>query len=266
MPSSVYHYTSLQGLLGIIQPKKLEFHGSRYDSLNDPLDCTFAKQIVLPKILAELEKDKKLSEKEKEYVELFPYIVCFSENYDDENMWKHYGSQICLELDNNIIKTFYEYPFHNDFIHYNKCVYCNEDELDKTFLSKCEHLNFDFDNIPVTAQIAMGFIKRDAFKRENEWRIICFDAMGFTSSNDEKDYCSFTDCEIPNDVFSYIRGKDIVLYKKICLPQKALKGIIINETDPTHYIITKNHINLILTQNIYPIEKIYVRQSKRYPL
>lgn len=228
MPNFVYHYTSLQALLGIIQSHKLEFHGSRYDTMNDPTDCTFASEFVMPKIMTALEGSD-LSDKQKEFVEMFPYIVSFSEKKDDDLMWRHYGSQVCLELDSKIVRNEIECLCgKGEFIYYNKCEYCNDLNVDEAFELLVNRLkDFSTDNVPTDAQIAMAFIKRDAFKREEEWRIIWLDAMGLIASGMNNGNCNIFDCEIPNGVSSYIRGNDIVLYKKFYLPAKALKGIIL---------------------------------------
>lgn len=38
MQENVFHYTSYQALLGIIQKNEIIFHGSRHDCMNDPND------------------------------------------------------------------------------------------------------------------------------------------------------------------------------------------------------------------------------------
>lgn len=110
MPEFIYHYTSYRALLGIINKDELVFHGSRYDCMNDPNDCTFASRIVLPQVLQSIENDPHFTSKEKDFIEAFPYVVSFSENEDEESMWHHYGSQICLCLSVKDIKDGLEKP------------------------------------------------------------------------------------------------------------------------------------------------------------
>lgn len=44
----LYHYTSLDALTGIVQKGGLCIRGTRYDSMNDPMDCKYAEETVLP--------------------------------------------------------------------------------------------------------------------------------------------------------------------------------------------------------------------------
>ena len=45
---NVYHYTSLDAVRGILRDKDICFWGTRYDSLNDPTDCAYAEEDILP--------------------------------------------------------------------------------------------------------------------------------------------------------------------------------------------------------------------------
>lgn len=69
MPEYVYHYTSLDALLGILRKEEkrdttckvkcsssLVFWGSRYDCMNDSQDYLFASRVVLPKNLKSIEQ------------------------------------------------------------------------------------------------------------------------------------------------------------------------------------------------------------------
>ena len=260
-PSHLYHYTSLQALTGIIQKRKLLFRGTRYDSMNDPVDYTFAADVVIPKVLLALGKEKNLNEEDTDYSEMYPYIVSFSENKDDELMWKHYGSDVSLEID-----TSYFYPKYdiNDKIKFffDKCVYANEEELITAFITKWQE-SIPFTNIPAIVQYACVYIKRDAFRRENEWRIFAADYRTGLMRKDG----TFYETEMPMDVkVSMIRGKDIILYKEFEFPMEALTGIIINDNNPSHFHKVKKHIQLLLIANGFPFEKIQIRQTNRYPL
>lgn len=260
-PSHLYHYTSLQALIGIIQKKKLLFRGTRYDSMNDPVDYTFAADVVIPKLLSVLEKEKKLNDEETDYCEMYPYTVSFSENKDDESMWKHYGSDVSLEIDTS---TFYPKYDINEKIKFffDKCIYVNEEQLETAFITKWQE-SLQFTNIPAIVQYACVYIKRDAFQREKEWRIFTADYRTGLMGKDGV----FYETEIPQDVkVSMIREKDIILYKEFEFPMEALTGIIINDNDPFHFHKVKKHIQLLLISNGFPPGKIKIRQTCNYPL
>lgn len=260
-PSRLFHYTSLQALTGIIQKGKLLFRGTRYDSMNDPVDYSFAAEVVIPKVLSELEKDSALKDEETDYCEMYPYTVSFSENKDDESMWRHYGSEVSLEIDSS-----YFYPLYNVDerikFYFDKCTYVNEEEIDSAFIKKWQE-SIPFTNIPSIAQYACVFIKRDAFQREKEWRLFAADyKTGIMRGNG-----IFCNTEIPQHVkISTIRDKDIILFKEFVLPKEALTGIVINDINPSHFHKVKKHIQLLLIANEFPFEKISIRQTSNYPL
>ena len=74
MQERIYHYTSLDALVGILKKEiddssgkrekqnSLTFWGSRYDCMNDPQDYLFASKVVLPKILKAFELREDISE------------------------------------------------------------------------------------------------------------------------------------------------------------------------------------------------------------
>ena len=260
-PNSLYHYTDLNALKGIIKEKKLVFWGTRFDSMNDPLDYTFAANIIIPKILSYLNQLQGLKDEETDYNEMYPYSVSFSENEDDESMWTHYGSEVALEID-----TRFFYPLYNlnETIKFwfDKCLYVNEVDITDEFINSCLN-DFPSDNIPSRVQYASAFIKRDAFARENEWRMF--------SADYKTGYCdadgTFYRTEIPNGIkVATVRDKDLILYKEFELPSEALKGIIINDCDVSHFHKVKSHIQLLLKANGFSSEKINIRQTKNYPL
>lgn len=123
----VYHYTTLGGLMGILRNNYLEFHGSRYDSMNDPDDYIFARDIVMPKIKASFEGIDIPAEQTEDFAH-YPYIVSLSEEEDDPFMWEHYGSKVCLKIDRNVIKSYSTNKEKNLLYYFNKCSYIREKE------------------------------------------------------------------------------------------------------------------------------------------
>ena len=275
MPKYVYHYTSLEALVGILKKEEfkdsagkpnsknaLVFWGSRYDCMNDPQDYLFASQIVLPKIMKSLEQREDIAEDLKENNDAYPYIVSFSENEDDESMWIHYNAEVCLKIDtqylspwiteDSVIKGFW-----------GECVYTKEQDIDESFFESWRKSLQYIENIPSMARHACVYIKRDAFKKEREWRLYLSDeTLPHVRSNGDCYYI-----EQPQDVkVKFVRDNDIVFYKEFWIDARALKGIIINDTDFEHFHSSKKHIEILLqSRGFYP-EDILIEQTSRYPL
>lgn len=274
MPDRVYHYTSLDALVGILNKEVsktssrgknsrfLTFWGSRYDCMNDPQDYLFASKVVLPKILKSIEQCEDIDDIFKENNEEFPYIVSFSENRDDESMWNHYKADVCLEIDTQYLSPWIQ---DNEIIRgfWGQCHYAKEEEIDRTFFEVWKRSLQHIENIPSMARHACVYIKRDAFKREKEWRLyIADECLSHIRANGD----AFR-TEQPQDVkIKCVRNKDIVFYKEFQIDAKALKAIIVNDTNWEHYQQVKKHIEvLLMSSGLFP-EDIRIEQTSRYPL
>lgn len=258
-PKHLYHYTSLGALIGIIQSNKLVFRGTRYDSMNDPTDYIFAANTAIPKVLQELKQISNLTEEEKDYCEMYPYTVSFTENCDDGFMWKHYGSEVSLEICIDAFYPTYKVDEKVKFF-FDKCIYTNEEELNDAFIKKWKE-SIETNNLTEIAQYACVYIKRDAFRREKEWRMYSADYKTATVNG------KYFATEMPVDIkVAKVREKDIILYKEFILPSTALTGIIVNDNDPAHFSKVKKHIQLLLQQNKFSLDNITIRQTKNYPL
>lgn len=275
MPEYVYHYTKLDALMGIlkreeikesIEKKKLVnslvFWGTRYDCMNDPQDYLFASQVVLPKVMKSIEQREDITEDLKENNDAYPYIVSFSENEDDDSMWKHYNAEVCLKIDTSylspwivvdgVIKGFW-----------GKCIYAKEQDIDESFFESWRNSLQYIENIPSMARHACVFIKRYAFRSEKEWRLYLADE---TSSHYRADGTSYH-AEQPQDVkIKFVRDNDIIFYKEFRINAEALKGIIINDTDYEHYHKVKKHIELLLSSRGFDSKNILIEQTSKYPL
>lgn len=275
MSQCVYHYTSLEALIGILKKDEtkdstgktifrnsLVFWGSRYDCMNDPQDYLFASKVVLPKMLKLLETREDINDTLKENNDAFPYVVSFSENRDDESMWKCYNADVCLEIDTQFLSPW----VHDKGIikgFFGKCCYANENEIDEVFIKAWQESLQYIEIIPSMARHACVYIKRDAFKQENEWRLYLADeCLPHIRENGDTYYI-----EQPQDVkIKFIRNKDIVFYKEFVIQAKALKGIIVNDTDWEHFKKVKKHLEILLmSRGFYP-EDIKIEQTSRYPL
>lgn len=275
MPDRVYHYTSIDALVGILKKEEIEvssgkkkyqssltFWGSRYDCMNDPQDYLFASKVVLPKILKTIEQCKEISEDLKEDNDAFPYIVSFSEKRDDDSMWKHYKAEVCLEIDTRYLSPWIQ---ENGTIKgfWGKCVYAKEQDIDESFFESWQKSLQYIENIPSMARHACVYIKRDAFKQEQEWRLYLADEfLPHIKANGEIYYT-----EQPQDIkVKFVREKDIVFYKEFRIEAKALKAIIVNDTDWEHFHKVKKHIEVLLMDRGFFPEDILIEQTSRYPL
>lgn len=133
---SFYHYTSPEGLLGILQPDKTLLWFSQYNNLNDSSEGTHIVDIykdTLEDLLNEKEIDKSfydiISDCEPLTIKSFcnpsrngldpegcslttfnTYICCFSKKPDSIDMWRHYIKNntcngFCIELHRNYSMT-----------------------------------------------------------------------------------------------------------------------------------------------------------------
>lgn len=112
---TIYHYTSPQGLLGILENKEITFWFSRYDCMNDisegknvleiykdvceelinekNMDNDFVKaikgiEVDEKELFVTYSKDNKMFNAKSSYAE--KYICCFSKNQDSLPMWNYY--------------------------------------------------------------------------------------------------------------------------------------------------------------------------------
>ena len=113
------------------------------------------------------------------------------------------------------------------------------------------------------ARHASVFIKRKAFDRENEWRLYMADEKLPKFMNNGNSY--YVEC--PQEIkVKFVRNKDIVFYKEFRVNSKALKGIIVNDTDWEHFQKVKKHIEILLESRGFPSKDIAIEQTDRYPL
>lgn len=240
----------------------LTFWGSRYDCMNDPQDFTFASMVVLPKIKKALEGRNDIAEEHKEANDGFPYIVSFSENKDDESMWRHYHAEVCLELDTQYLSPWIvEDGRIKGF--WGKCIYAKENEIDDKFFKAWRDSLQYIENIYSMAQHACVYIKRKAFEREKEWRLYLADEILPHVNLDGKCYYA----EQPQEVkVKCIRDNDLIFYKEFKINYKALTRIIINDIDWNHFQRVKKHIQLLLESKGFGSNDIIIEQTDRYPL
>lgn len=253
---SIYHYTSLDAAIKILQKEHICFWGTRYDSMNDPTDSIYARDVVIPLFKRTIEESN-LDDYDKDDSEAFSYIVSFSQKEDDFYMWRTYKADVALEFNRDIIKEYIDKDKSPSFIYFDDCDYPEDEEgLHRAFIDKLNTLN-QGQGAMLAARHAVAFIKRPEFKDENEVRLVTFDHEGMSIS---EDHC--IEHEIPDNVgVKMIRNKDLVLYKEFHLPKNALTGIIINTNGDEHYKSVKKHIELWLLQQGYKHD-IKIRRTR----
>lgn len=99
-PKLLYHYTNAQGLLGMLNSKRLWASNSRF--MNDPTEIKYATRLAREVILEEMENDsspatKKLRDEIISILgnydqEAIVYITCFCCDGDLLSQWRGYGS------------------------------------------------------------------------------------------------------------------------------------------------------------------------------
>jgi hypothetical protein len=258
---NLYHYTNLDSAIKIIGANGLCFHGSRYDSMNDPTDFIYARDVIIP-----LLQEKGIEAENG----LFPYIVSFCKNEDDFLMWRLYNSNVALVVESETFPKILDKEEEiSETIVHGDVHYAVKDEI----VDVCERLvanpkiefindpqaNFYFNCIP--------FIKNTSYKEENEYRMVRYDyiQMHFSKDPNEKDGIKITEKEIPNGVFVRdVKDNDIRLYSNFNLPKEALKGIIFNTHDDALFEKQEEHMKVLLESYGYDSDKIEITKTKSF--
>lgn len=137
-PNKLYHYTSLQGLMGIVKSNSLWLSEARF--LNDSLEIEHGLDIIKANISqvshdfpTKFSKDvlnnvnNKLSNRQYSY-----YIASFSEETDSLNQWRPYsnnGDGVCIVFNRDKNNYFEDlFKFENCNISLQKVIYFDEDK------------------------------------------------------------------------------------------------------------------------------------------
>lgn len=174
-PKELYHYTSLDTLLGMINNQEIWM--THINFMNDKHEYRHALHIINEMTLDSLD-----SYKIKDIETRFDPFCSFSFSEDPNllSQWRGYCSKnigICLGFDPKILFT-------NNLSYLYKCVYDND--LKKEILQKItnisiqncfssksqEETNSILKNNNSLTKIACATFKDKSFKEENEWRIL----------------------------------------------------------------------------------------------
>ena len=263
----LYHYTSLKSAINIIR-NDLCFWGFRYDTMNDPTDFVFARDLVIPKILEE-----KPEYSEENDFNVYPYIVSFCMERDHDIMWRLYHGEVALviESDKFPIDDWQKEGDIANNIGYNEVIYATEETIEEAARQLYENrIGIFQDDILTEYQLYVTpFIKHKAYEIEREYRLtrLDYDSIKFShnAENPKKPY--FYEGEIPKGI-KCLGEKDGLLrfYKEFQLPKECLVGLILHTFDDKKFQIQKQHFELWLQQNEFPVENIKIEQSRSYPV
>lgn len=264
--SLIYHYTSMEALRGILRENELCFWGTRYDSMNDPTEHIYAKDVLLPML------SNYFDEEEIKETEIYPYVVSFCKKNDDFIMWRMYKAEVALILDYNTINKWVEENLNwkdkEKSFYFGECKYpeTNEDVI-QYYIELCEwnRKRGDESTDEITALELTTFIKRKEFKNENEIRLFTCDYNLPTTNYNEQNPTEpiIQNEERARDInVKTVRNKDFILYKEFHLPTEALKGIILNCEKGTQFDKIKKHIQAWLYQLKYDIKSIDIRHTQ----
>lgn len=263
---NLYHYTCFEALIGILKKGYLCFWGSRYDSMNDPTEVLYAKEIVLPALINSLKgTDREWETKDVE--DVYAYIVSFSRKEDDFNMWRLYNAEVALVIDSDALseaKIGTDGEKHNELssqlVSVKEVKYANDENVPQVAVE----LFYDSDNRYETSIErfcceVFPYIKNEAYSIEEEVRMVCLDYNGATASYNNGEPLT-VDVEMPRDV--KCRGSrkgSILLYKEFLVKKEALKKIVVRTHDENYFEKVKKQLRVLLVSNGYkanlPIER-----------
>ncbi len=201
----LFHYTSLEGLRGIVSNRSLWLTHINY--LNDPNELEYGRKLILDvcdklkkgneKLIKEIKKQLKWRFNGRDYC---PFIACFCEDGNLLSQWRSYagnGEGYSLEFDFNndtsISKRESGIDDGKEYFILRKIIYKKDDQIDlvKTYLElvlksadkffdemKGQKIQEDVREISMASEISnvlfdmLFSFKNDVFKEEKEWRLV----------------------------------------------------------------------------------------------
>lgn len=188
VPSRLYHYTSQEGLLGILSSKTL--WATRIQYLNDSTEFAYTLALLTKEFDLQLQKplEKRFTldpiRKALEDLRLIPiYVACFSEKQDDLSQWRGYcpgGGGFSIGFDSNqLVKAArrrtpsFMAPCVYDFYRQSQLVeqlvdrFIKQSMIEGVDAKKKVAWDFTADCVFLAC-----FLKHPSFKDEQEWRIV----------------------------------------------------------------------------------------------
>ncbi len=218
MNDLIYHYTSIEGLLGVVQKERINLWATRYNFLNDPLEYVFAKQNVEP-LLSKLSiKENKRFDPE---MHMYPYIVSFCEVDDNLNMWRLYGNNgygFVLGFERSTLEEMALQEANTLQI----VSYTNTANIENIIIATRDtyYKTKESDNIIDYYDIC-SLIKREDYEHEHEIRYLIsnYDSFDFKQgklTRDSEDY---------SKIKHRCSNRGIIPYIELELPKNTLKSI-----------------------------------------
>ena len=186
-PDVIYHYTSMQGLLGILTSKSI--WASQSNCLNDSSEFSLAIDLA-----QELIKEFQINPDQHFNLKYFldpnrnvksritpnTFVCSFSENGDQLSQWRAYGS--CtggynIGFNSSAINNNLEFQ---DFFSLTKCIY--DPDLQREIMTKfVKDFNGKEDDPGRLMELIFlaHLFKHEGFREEAEWRMIGHDAHIF---------------------------------------------------------------------------------------
>ncbi len=262
----LYHYTSLEAAIQIITNKGLVFKGTRFDSMNDPMECIYAKEKILPIV-------KRMFPAIDEW-KVFPYVVSFSKRKDDFLMWRCYHSEICLIVDSSKFpddewssQTNCGYEIKHGDVDYVKTL-----KLEQKVQKKLDTINKNGQTQFLEFDLGMElfpFIKRRCWRYEKEYRLVkyTYETMHSTHDPSQENNCKITNSEIDADDLSIRKTEDgnLVSCRTFLLPKDSLEGIIIRCNNHDKYLSIANCLESFLKRNGYDLAEDFFKPSRTTP-
>jgi hypothetical protein len=179
-PEMLYHYTDFEGFKGIVEKRTLR--ATQIKSLNDSTERTHGENVigeVLKNAVGDNNRERISSGMIEQSDQARWFVTCFCEQPKLLSMWRAYsdrGGGYCLGFDAHKLRRLV--PLQGSAVNFNwlfKMVYglCTT-ELTQILheLANLIEEDPDFTLGFIFAHILAGKIKHEAFKEEQEWRII----------------------------------------------------------------------------------------------
>jgi len=247
----LFHYTTLDGLKGILENRSIWF--SHINTLNDPLELQYGRRIIIDEIEEFLKSETdplliSLFLTMKNFISAFGiymthlYIACFCEDENLLSQWRSYSSNgggynVGIKIDSNTNYSINPTSFSKKpLIFLRKVIYIERDQkaIVKDYLTKIVvafnearlRIKKEMGEIPITweTQAAldtlnplfdiMCCLKQEVFKEETEWRLIMI------NREDKVDFIKFREMG-----GSFIPYFDVHIYEDDSKPKFPIKKI-----------------------------------------
>lgn len=288
IPETIYHYTSLEGLIGIIESQSL--YASNLYYLNDRKEYQHGIELIL-EIVRDLKREKLNSgilSKVERNIDLIKqserYVACFSSDGDLLSQWRAYGSNgrgVSIGFSRENIED----GFFSQLIHSNMILYDESDQRHSIrtqielilnyFEEKMDLLDWkDFDPNFLIGKVIIDFLektiavyKHPSFQDEKEYRLEYELDGKINKLNDEELIFRASNNLIVPYIKLTSKYSDFLKNKKggkeLYEPTFLLKKLPINKIilgPSLEFSALKEAIKLLLTKNGY--EDIPIMESE----